>query len=279
LYRPPAEFASDWKGLYIQQAPPGDPRGGLVFPVEGGRWLVTLVGGDGDYPPTDEAGFLVFARGLRSPALYEAIAGAEPLTPISGHRATENRLRHYERLARFPDGVVALGDAVCAFNPVYGQGMTTAALGAEELDRWLLEESSHRGPGRGRVFQHRLARATAAAWQISAGADYRFRTTEGPPQGRVARLTGGYIAAVMRVAMTRPWVRRRLTEVLHLLRPPSALFGPGVLARLAWDRLAGKFGAASRRGGPAREGTETVGDRRDEVELSPEWTIEEGSRA
>jgi 2-polyprenyl-6-methoxyphenol hydroxylase-like FAD-dependent oxidoreductase len=279
LYRPPAEFASDWKGLYIQQAPPGDPRGGLVFPVEGGRWLVTLVGGDGDYPPIDEAGFLVFARGLRSPALYEAIAGAEPLTPIAGQRATENRLRHYERLGRLPDGVVALGDAVGAFNPVYGQGMTTAVLGAEELDRWLLEESSHRGPGRGRVFQHRLARATAAAWQISAGADYRFRTTEGPPQGRVARLTGGYIAAVMRVATSRPWVRRRLTEVLHLLRPPSALFGLGVLARLAWDRVAGKFGAGSRRGGPAREGTEAVGDRRDGVELSPEWTIEEGSRA
>jgi 2-polyprenyl-6-methoxyphenol hydroxylase-like FAD-dependent oxidoreductase len=81
LYRPPAEFASDWKALYIQQAPPGDPRGGLISPVEGGRWLVSLVGGDGDYPPTDDAGFLAFARSLRSPELYEAIARAEPLTP------------------------------------------------------------------------------------------------------------------------------------------------------------------------------------------------------
>jgi flavin-dependent dehydrogenase len=279
LYRSPAEFASDWKGLYIQQAPPDDPRGGIVVPVEGGRWLVSLVGGDGDYPPTDEAGFLAFARSLRSPALYEAIAGAEPLTPIAGQRATENRLRHYDRLGGFPDGVVALGDAVCAFNPVYAQGMTAAALGAEVLDRWLREELSYRGPGRGRVFQRRLARATAAAWQLSAGADYRFRTMEGPPQGRVARLTGTYIAGVMRAATRLPWVRRRLEEVLHLLRPPSALFGPGVLARLAWDRLAGKFGAGSRRGGPAREGTEAVGDRRDGVELSPEWTIEEGSRA
>ena len=279
LYRPPAEFASDWKGLYIQQAPPGDPRGGLVIPVEGGRWLVSLVGGDGDYPPTDEAGFLAFARSLRSPALYEAIAAAEPLTPIAGQRATENRLRHYDRLGRFPDGVVALGDAVGAFNPVYGQGMTAAALGAEVLDRWLRDGSRHRGPSRGRVFQRRLARATADAWRLAAGADYRFRTTEGPPQGRVARLTGCYLAGVMRAATRQPRVRRRLEEVLHMLRPPSALFGPGVLARLAWDRLAGKFGAASRRGGPAREGTEAVGDRRDGVELSPEWTIEEGSRA
>jgi 2-polyprenyl-6-methoxyphenol hydroxylase-like FAD-dependent oxidoreductase len=278
LYRTPAEFASDWKGLFIQQAPPDDPRGGIVVPVEGGRWLVSLVGGDGDYPPTDEAGFLAFARSLRSPALYEAIAAAEPMTPIAGQRATENRLRHYDRLGGLPDGVVALGDAFCAFNPVYAQGMTAAALGAEVLDHWLREELSHCSPGRGRVFQRRLARATAAAWQLSAGADYGFRTTKGPRQGRIARLTGCYLAAVMRAATRRPEARRRLTEVLHLLRPPSALFGPGVLARLAWDRLAGKFGAASRRGEPAREGTEAIRALHDGGP-SPEWTIEEGSRA
>jgi hypothetical protein len=242
--------------LYIQQAAPAHPRGGLILAVEGGRWLVSLVGGDGDYPPTDEAGFLDFARSLRSPALYEALAGAEPLTPIAGQRATENRLRHYDRLERFPEGVVAVGDAVCAFNPVYGQGMTAAALGAEALDRWLRTESSRHSPGRGRVFQHSLARATAVTWQLSTGADYRFRTAEGPPQGRLARLTGRYIAGVMRASTRRPWVRRRLAEVFHLLRPPSALFGPGVLARLAWDWLAGEAGAGSRRVATFREGTD-----------------------
>jgi flavin-dependent dehydrogenase len=256
FYRPPSDFEANWKALFIQQAPPSDPRGGLVIPVEGGRWLVSVVGGDGDYPPTDEAGFLAFARSLRSPVLYEAIAGAEPLTSIAGQRATENRQRHYNRLGRFPDGVVAVGDAACAFNPVYAQGMTAAALGAEVLDRWLREGSSHRGSGRGRVFQRRLARATAAAWRLAAGADSRFRTMEGPPQGRVARLTGCYIAGVMRAATRQPWVRRRLEEVLHLLRPPAALFGPGVLARLAWDRLAGQGDSGHRRGAPLplREG-------------------------
>jgi hypothetical protein len=144
---------------------------------------------------------------------------------------------------------VALGDAVCAFNPVYGQGMTAAALGAEALDRWL-REGGHRGPGPGRVFQRRLARATAAAWQLSTGADHAFRTTEGPSRGRVARLTGRYLAEVMRASTRQPWVRRRLAEVLHLLRPPSALFAPGVLARLAWDRLAGRADAGPPRAAP-----------------------------
>jgi hypothetical protein len=139
--------------------------------------------------------------------------------------------------------------------------MTAAALGAEVLDRWLREELTYRGPGRSRVFQRCLARATAAAWQLSAGADYGFRITQGPPQGRIARLTGRYLAAVMRAATRRPWVRRRLSEVLHLLRPPSALFGPGVLARLAWDRLAGRFGAGSRRGRLAQEGMDCRSSR------------------
>jgi 2-polyprenyl-6-methoxyphenol hydroxylase-like FAD-dependent oxidoreductase len=242
-YRPAASFKADWKAMYIQQAPPDDSRGGLIAPVERGLWLVSLVGGGGDYPPIDDAGFLDFARSLRSPALYEAIAEAEPLTPIVGQRATENRLRHYDRLERFPRGVVVVGDAACAFNPFYGQGMTTAAIGAEVLERWLLSPSSRSGPGRGRVFQHSLARATAAAWQLSAGADYGFRTTEGTPQGRSSRLAGRYLARVMRAATRRPWVLRRLTGVFHLLHPPASLFGPGVLARLAWDRLAGVAGA------------------------------------
>jgi 2-polyprenyl-6-methoxyphenol hydroxylase-like FAD-dependent oxidoreductase len=256
LYRPAAGFKADWKCVYIQQAPPDDPRGGLIAAVEGGLWIVLLVAGDGDYPPTDEAGFLDFARSLRSQLLYEAIAGAEPLTPIVGHRATENRLRHYEYLQEFPEGVVALGDAVCAFNPVYGQGMTAAALGAEVLDRWLRSDWSRWGPGQGRVFQHDLARATAAAWQLSTGADYGFRTTKAPPQGWVARLVRRYLAGVMRASTRRASVRRRLEEVLHLSRPPWALFSPGVLALLAWDRLANESGAGYRRVGPFREETD-----------------------
>src|SRR4051794_10619407 len=118
----------------------------------------------------------------------------------------------------------------------------------------------------------------SAAWQLSTGADYHFRTAEGPPQGRVARLTGRYIAAVMRAATRRPWVRRRLAEVFYLLRPPSALFGPGVLARVAWDRFAGNRGAASRGAGPTGRG-EAVRGRRGGGEPSPGWTIEGGSRA
>ena len=137
LYRVPGGFASDWKGAYVQVAPPAHTRGGIMLPVEGGRWLVTLIGGGRDYPPADDEGFLEFARSLTSPVIYDAIKGAEPLTPVRTHRATENRRRHYERLKRQPDNFIVTGDAACAFNPVYGQGMTAAALGALALDESL----------------------------------------------------------------------------------------------------------------------------------------------
>src|SRR5271166_6172978 len=240
LYHPPRGYQAEWKGLTIYAAPPNDPRGGAVIPVEGGRWLVMLTGGDGDYPPTDEAGFLDRARTMRAPDLYEAIRDAEPIGPIVGYRVTENRLRHYERAGRWPEGLVALGDAVCALNPVYGQGMTTAALGAEVLDRCLRRSRAPQGirPGTGRKFQRELARTIAAPWLLATGTEYRFRRTEGPPRRRSTRMMHRYVDALTRLATRNAGARRRLMEVLHLLRPPAALFGPGVLSYVWGDQTA-----------------------------------------
>lgn len=139
LYRREGCEAGDWQGLILQSAPPRQVRSGLMFPVEGDRWLVTLNGGDGDFPPTDEEGFLEFARNLRTPDLYQAIRDAEPVSSIRGFRGTENRQQHLEKIRKWPEGLLVMGDAACAFNPIYGQGMTTAALEAAALNRVLSE--------------------------------------------------------------------------------------------------------------------------------------------
>jgi hypothetical protein len=104
--------------LILQPKPPGT-RGGVILPIEGDRWIVTLGGIGRDYPPTDEAGFLEFARSLPSPLLYESIRDAEPLSPIYASRHTDNQWRHFESLSRFPERFAVVGDAACAFNPVY----------------------------------------------------------------------------------------------------------------------------------------------------------------
>jgi 2-polyprenyl-6-methoxyphenol hydroxylase-like FAD-dependent oxidoreductase len=111
LYQPPSHTAVDWKLLFIQPNPPKERRGGAIFPIEGNRWIVSLSGGDQDYPPTDEAGFLAFARSLPSPALFDAIQEATPLAPIYTYRSNENRLRHYESMMRQPEQFVVVGQS------------------------------------------------------------------------------------------------------------------------------------------------------------------------
>jgi 2-polyprenyl-6-methoxyphenol hydroxylase-like FAD-dependent oxidoreductase len=104
--------------------------GGVLYPLDDEGWLAGLVGWVGDHPPVDEAGFLSFAQSLPQPDLYEATCGAQALTPVRKHVFPANRWRRFERVAGWPDRFLVVGDAVCRFNPVYGQGMSVSALDA-----------------------------------------------------------------------------------------------------------------------------------------------------
>lgn len=231
-YQPPDDGRVDWKLLLLPRQPPALKRGGAVYLLEGNRWIVTLSGGGKDYPPTDEAGFLEFARSLAHPALYDAIKDAQPLSPIAGYRRTENRWRHYERLNRWPEGFVAVGDAVCAFNPVYGQGMSVAALGAATLGQLLREQPTGDLTGLSRRYQKALAKLTAVPWQLATGADFRYAETEGGRPDRKARLSWRYGDAVRALAQDNRRVYQTFLEVAHLLKPPTALFEPAILAQV-----------------------------------------------
>jgi 2-polyprenyl-6-methoxyphenol hydroxylase-like FAD-dependent oxidoreductase len=230
IYKRPERFDRDWKGIYVQATPPLVTRGGALLPLEGDRWMVTLYGVDGDYPPTDEAGFVDFARSLRSPILYEAIKEAEPISAISGYRATENRMRHYENLPRQPDNFLVTGDAACAFNPVYPQGMTTAALGAEVLEECLRESGDL--VGLGKRFQKKLAKSNAAPWLMATGEDFRVRGVEGGKASFTTRLTHRYMDRVISLSLQDLGVRRTFLEVFHMLKVPTALFAPGIAAKV-----------------------------------------------
>lgn len=135
-YRAPSSDRADWKVMLISQSPPHGTRLGYLAKIENGEWIATLGGYGGDFPPLDNQGFLKFARTLASPEFYRAIKEAEPISPIYAHRATANRLRHYEQIL-LPQGFIALGDAVRALCPVYGQGMTVSAKAAMVLRDWL----------------------------------------------------------------------------------------------------------------------------------------------
>jgi flavin-dependent dehydrogenase len=228
-YAIPDGFDPGWKALYLQADPPATRRTGGLFPQEGGRWICSLSGAGRDYGPTDEEGFLDFAKGLRDPVLYEAIRAAEPLSPITGFRRTANHRRHYERLPAWPHGFVVMGDAACAFNPIYGQGMTVAALSALALDECLREDR----PDFERRFQRRVARSGAGAWLVATGEDLRYRETQAASAGPRTRLINAYVDRVVAAANVDRRVCTSLLDVLALSAAPTSLFAPGVLVRVA----------------------------------------------
>lgn len=250
-YRQPARPTRDWQMLLLSADLPAIPRGGVIQPIEGDRWIVTLAGYGKHYPPTDEAGFLAFAKTLPHPALYEAIKDAEPLTPIVGYQRTENRLLHFEELDRWPERFAVLGDAVCAFNPVYGQGMSVAALEAEALGACLAARA-RRGRagggdelrGLGRELQRRLPAMTRTPWLLATGEDFRVPETTGIRPGGLSALLRGYTGRVIALTAEDRDAHLAFMEVLQLVRPPTALFHPRIVARVVRRALHERGGAS-----------------------------------
>lgn len=229
----PEELAP-WRAAYVQPQLPHDPRGGILFPVEGNRWHLTLFGYADAAPPTDEEGFRAFAAGLRSSILSDSIRHATPLSPIVSHRRTENRWRHFHEMRDWPDGLVALGDAVCCFDPVYGQGITTGVLGALALRARLDGEWRETAvtAGFARRFQRDLVDVIRPAWSLATAEDLRLPTTVGGQLGAGDRLLQRYVDGVIAVSTADPAVRRRLLSVMNMVTRPDTLFHPRVFAGL-----------------------------------------------
>ena len=236
IYRIPQGFRADWSGVFLQASPPDQPRTGILLPIEGDRWMVTVSGGGRDYPPIEEHGFIEFIRSLPSQFIYDSIKAAEPISPVVGYRSTENRRRHFEKLSRIPDGLVITGDAVCAFNPVYGQGMTTAAMGALLLEDCLNNQlaRSPRSPlsGLGTIFQKKLAKLNEAPWLLATGEDCRYRGTIGGQRNFKTKLMHGYVDRVIAMTTRSESGRRMWLRVFHMLSGPELLFHPSVVLKV-----------------------------------------------
>ena len=243
VYQPTADLPMDWKLLFVPAAPPQRQRGGAIFPIEDDptthspRWIVSLVGGDRDYPPTDEAGFLAFARSLPTPLLAAVIEQSTPLSPIYAYYGNENRLRHYDQRSESPGHFVVVGHAACLLNPTYGQAMTVAALEAVTLDQFFqhhgIDDLNHHT----RHLQQQLAKVHQEAWFVATSVDYRYRHTQGKPINAATRFVNWYWDQLMGLIVEQARIYRTFLEVLHLLKPSIALFQPYILSQVIWGRL------------------------------------------
>lgn len=216
--------------IMVTGTPPEDRCGGMVFPMEGDRWIVTLAAMHGAQPPTDEEGFLAFARGLPVPDVYNLISRVEPLSEIIPYRFPASLRRHYEKLRRFPEGYLVMGDAVCSFNPIYGQGMTSAALQAQALQR-LLSERPLPAAQLWRPFFKQVAKVVDIPWQMAVGEDFRYPTTEGR-KAPGTDLINAYVARVHRATHQDTIVYGHFLRVMNLMASPISLFKPAVMRRV-----------------------------------------------
>ncbi|MEU0926953.1 NAD(P)/FAD-dependent oxidoreductase [Streptomyces malaysiensis] len=226
LYHRAAGPDPGFDALYLQTRAPDVPRLGVVLPVEDGRWIASLGSMRGAQAEPGTAGFDRQLRLLRDPSLRELLVRAEPAGAVRGFWPGPGVRRHYER--RAPGGLVVIGDAVCTFNPVYGQGITVAALGARAL-RAAAERHGSIGHRMADTARKGIAAATNTAWMLSSSEDVRFPATTGGPAGLPVRAQHRYLDRVIRRATVDPAVCNALHEVMSLVAAPTALMRPAVL--------------------------------------------------
>ncbi len=216
-------------------ATPANRRAAGMLAQEGERWIVTLAGYFGDYPPTDEAGFVQFARSLPAPDVYNLICDATPLSAPVQYRFPSNQRWHYEKSARFPAGLLVLGDAICSFTPLYGQGMSVAALEAGALKECLAVRPEQLAA----AFFARAGRIVDMAWTISVGTDQKLAGTQ--PGSVAERLFGWYLDRLQVAARHDAQAALAFLRVSNLLARPRSVLRPAVMLRVLRGNLAERF--------------------------------------
>jgi hypothetical protein len=224
---------------------PGEPRAAVVLRQEDDRFIVLLAGMTGVDPPTDDAGMLAFADALACPDVSAVLRACEPLSEPVKFRFTASTWHHYEDLDRYLSGFLVIGDALCSLNPVYGQGITLAALEALELRRLLGDQAARVGSGAGghpraglgvgadlpRRFFRATGKLTALAWETSAAGDLRFPEVEGKRRPGTG-IVNAYLARYRAAASVDPVLGTTFLRVANMMDTPTKLLAPGHVLRV-----------------------------------------------
>ncbi len=228
-YTPPNNNR-DWKMLAVLNNPITNPRTGVIYPIEDNKWLVGLYGIGRNYPPTDEKGFLEFTKNLESKELYDALKDATPDSEIHGYRIQGSRKYHYEEMSQWPENFIVLGDAVSVFNPYYGQGITSAALGAKVLDEMLKNSKIEKGFSQ--KFQKKLAKAVSLPWILGTSEDMRWPTTLGQRSNIITRMVQSHAQKVLLLAPKSTFATKSFLQMMHMVKSPTIIFHPIILLQL-----------------------------------------------
>ena len=232
IFEVPPDAPTGWKGIAHLPLPSESSRGAFLFPIENGRWIVGLGERHGEPLPTSLDGFTAFLGGLRTKRIYDAVKNAKQIGEFARFGVPSSVRRRFETLSRFPRGLIPLGDAICRFNPVYGQGMTVAAQEARLLRELLAQRQALADPlaGLAEAFFQGVQPLLATPWSVAEN-DFAYPQTRGQrPADIDGRLRFG--AALLRLAAEDASVHKTMMEVNMLLKPMSALREPQIAGRV-----------------------------------------------
>jgi 2-polyprenyl-6-methoxyphenol hydroxylase-like FAD-dependent oxidoreductase len=254
-YKPPTEERVTCRMVYLSRrwrldpaaahdaivsvvTPADQPHFGVIIEQEDGTHIVTLGGLFDSGPRRDDDAYLAFARSLPDQVIADALVGATPVTDYQPAHFPASVRRRYDRLRAFPVGLLALGDSIAAFNPMYGQGMSVAALEALRLRDMLA-----RGALDARAFFKAAHRIEDVAWKISTGGDLRYPEVDGR-RTRGQQFMNAYLDRLAIAAHDDPVLAAQFMRVAGFIDRPEAFFKPGIVRRVLRRRLAVNDGVA-----------------------------------
>lgn len=215
------------ENLVIVTPEPSRPAMFAAFACENDTWLAAVGTMAGTEPPSRWSELLDFASDFAPAHVLAVLRDAEPIGGVNQHRLPSNRWRRYDKMTATPDGLLVVGDAICSFNPIYGQGMTVAAIEAEVL-RDLLRRGERELPRR---FFRASAKKIRVAWQTAVGSDLALPQVEGR-RPLSMRITNAWTERVLAATETDAAVTQQFLRVVGMLDGPASLLRPGFVLRV-----------------------------------------------
>ncbi|MFO0755910.1 MAG: hypothetical protein U0359_05440 [Byssovorax sp.] len=229
LFEKPQNPPGDWYFLVAYSRPP-EQRGAFIFEIENGLWIASMTAYFGDHCPKDHEGFLAHARALPVPEVYEALRNAKPVGEGAAHKVPTSRWFHYEKMVRFPRGLLVMGDSVVSLNPIYGQGMLMSFQCAQALNEALIDRA-RRGASLDELtaaMRRKVAEIVTVPWMLSTTMDLRFDKARGKRPPGLSALQWAF-ANLIDLTSTDVEACRIFYEMLHMHRGAEALANPRLL--------------------------------------------------
>ena len=226
LFRLKKQNIIPWFNLLISPSFPENPYGAFIQSIEESTFSVTFSGYNNELAPKTNDDFLAYAQKLPVNDVVNFLQHAEPLTEIKIHKIPFQIWRRFDKAKNLPEGLLVVGDSHCRFDPLFGQGISVAAMEAVELQKCLLNKEHHTN-GFSQNFHRKISRIIKTPWDMATTEALRHPSIKGK-KSLICHLKLWYTKRIYQISAFEPEIYIRLAKVMNLTRAPSHLFHPKI---------------------------------------------------